>query len=172
MFLSCFENYWFSYEDKACKQTPPLCRNTIFDLLCLFRVKNCSGYRDPQWIGSWSPDATQWANVSDATRYCICTEWRTVLGTETHNGLAPGPLMPRSGPMSLTPPGTVCGQSEELFWVQRPPMDWLLVPWCHTVGERLWSHQVLYSMCTLSQREWQRLLPLLLLFYQLFHTEP
>ena len=38
-------------------------------LIVVFRVKNCTGYTDPQWLGSWSPDSTQWANVSDATRY-------------------------------------------------------------------------------------------------------
>ena len=51
----------------------------------IIRVKNCSGWTDPQvkinfmvdkklsntnvqWMGSWSPDATNWANVSEATR--------------------------------------------------------------------------------------------------------
>ena len=34
----------------------------------IVRVKNCSGCREPQWIGSWSPEDTNWANVSDATR--------------------------------------------------------------------------------------------------------
>lgn len=34
----------------------------------IVRVKNCSGWTDPQWLGSWSPDDTNWANVADATR--------------------------------------------------------------------------------------------------------
>ena len=43
----------------------------ILILIVVCRVKNCSGYTDPQWLGSWSPDSTQWANVSDATRYSM-----------------------------------------------------------------------------------------------------
>lgn len=31
-------------------------------------MKNCSGWTDPQWAGSWSPDDTNWANVTEATR--------------------------------------------------------------------------------------------------------
>ncbi len=38
----------------------------------------------------------------------------------------------------------VCVQSKELFWIQRPPVDWLLVPGCHSVGQCLWFHQVLH----------------------------
>ena len=34
----------------------------------IVRVKNCSGWTDPQWLGSWSPEDTNWANVADATR--------------------------------------------------------------------------------------------------------
>lgn len=34
----------------------------------IVRVKNCSGCTDPQWIGSWSPEDTNWANVPDSTR--------------------------------------------------------------------------------------------------------
>ena len=34
----------------------------------IVRVKNCSGWTDPMWGGSWSPDDTNWANVSDAIR--------------------------------------------------------------------------------------------------------
>ena len=34
----------------------------------IVRVKNCSGWTDPMWCGSWSPDDTNWANVSDAIR--------------------------------------------------------------------------------------------------------
>lgn len=34
----------------------------------IVRVKNCSGWTDPQWCGSWSPDDTNWANVTDAAR--------------------------------------------------------------------------------------------------------
>ena len=34
----------------------------------IVRVKNCSGWTEPMWCGSWSPDDTNWANVSDAIR--------------------------------------------------------------------------------------------------------
>lgn len=34
----------------------------------IVRVKNCSGWTDPQWVGSWSPDDTNWSNVTDETR--------------------------------------------------------------------------------------------------------
>jgi len=34
----------------------------------IVRVKNCSGWTEPQWAGSWSPDSTTWANVTDSTR--------------------------------------------------------------------------------------------------------
>ena len=34
----------------------------------IVRVNNCSGWSDPQWCGSWSPDDTNWANVTDAAR--------------------------------------------------------------------------------------------------------
>ena len=34
----------------------------------IVRVKNCSGWTEPMWCGSWSPDDTAWANVSDAIR--------------------------------------------------------------------------------------------------------
>jgi len=31
-------------------------------------VKNCSGWTEPMWCGSWSPDDTNWANVSESIR--------------------------------------------------------------------------------------------------------
>ena len=34
----------------------------------IVRVKNCSGWTEPMWEGSWSPEDTNWANVSDAIR--------------------------------------------------------------------------------------------------------
>jgi len=34
----------------------------------IIRVKNCSGWSNPQWVGSWSPEDTNWANVADSTR--------------------------------------------------------------------------------------------------------
>ena len=34
----------------------------------IVRVKNCSGWTEPMWCGSWAPDDTNWANVSDAIR--------------------------------------------------------------------------------------------------------
>ena len=34
----------------------------------IVRVKNCSGWTEPMWCGSWSPDDTNWANVSESIR--------------------------------------------------------------------------------------------------------
>ena len=34
----------------------------------IIRIKNCSGWTDPQWTGSWSPDDASWLNVSDSVR--------------------------------------------------------------------------------------------------------
>lgn len=34
----------------------------------IIRIKNCSGWTNPQWTGSWSPDDASWLNVSDSVR--------------------------------------------------------------------------------------------------------
>jgi len=35
----------------------------------IVRIKNCSGWTDPQWSGAWSPsDDANWASVADGTR--------------------------------------------------------------------------------------------------------
>lgn len=34
----------------------------------IIRVKNCSGFTEPEWLGSWSPEDTNWANVNEETR--------------------------------------------------------------------------------------------------------
>ena len=34
----------------------------------IIRVKNCSGWYEPDWQGYWSPEDTNWANVSNESR--------------------------------------------------------------------------------------------------------
>ena len=34
----------------------------------IIRIKNCSGWTNPQWTGSWSPEDAAWLNVTDSVR--------------------------------------------------------------------------------------------------------